>query len=61
MRTSTTQRVVHLLLPVLDDVGVEGWMDRPRHQYGYRTPRQLLAQGRDVDVLRLALALLRSA
>ena len=60
MRTSTTQRVVALLLPVLDDVGVEGWMNRPRHQYDDRTPRQLLAQGRDVDVLTLALALLRS-
>lgn len=60
MSTSTTQRVVALLLPVLDDIGVEGWMNRPRRQYGDRTPRQLLAQGRDVEVLRLAMALVGS-
>lgn len=59
MATSTSQRVVAMLLPVLDDVGVEGWMDRPRGQFDHRTPRQLLAEGRDVDVLALALRLLR--
>lgn len=61
MSRSTAQRVVALLLPVLDDVGVDGWMNRPRHQFGDQTPRQLLAEGRDVDVLRLALALVRDA
>jgi hypothetical protein len=61
MSTQTIHRVVALLLPVLDDVGVEGWLDRPRQQLGDRTPRQLLDQGEDADVLALALALRRSA
>jgi hypothetical protein len=61
MSTSTAQRVVAMLLPVLDDVGVEGWLDRPRQQFDHRTPRQLLADGRDVDVLTLAMRLLREA
>lgn len=49
--------VVALLLPVLDDLGVEGWLNRPRHQLGDRTPRQLLDEGHDAAVLALALAL----
>ena len=60
MSTDTTRRVVALLLPVLDDAGVAGWLDRPRHQFGDRTPRQLLDQGQDTDVLVMALSLRRN-
>ena len=61
MSTDTSHRVVALLLPVLDDVGVEGWLNRPRRQLGDLTPRQLLDQGHDAEVLALALALRRDA
>jgi hypothetical protein len=61
MSTDTRHRVVTLLLPVLDDVGVEGWLNRRRRQLGDRTPQQLLDQGQDAVVLALALALRRDA
>ncbi len=61
MSTDTTRRVVELLLPVLDDCGVSGWLARPRHQLGDRTPQELLDEGEDDTVLALALALRRSA
>ena len=61
MTTSTTRRVVELLLPVLDDHGVEGWLKRPRHQLGDRSPQELLALGEDDTVLAMALALHRGA
>jgi len=57
MSTDTTRRVVALMQPVLDDVGAEGWLDRPRRQLGDLTPRQLLDLGQDTDVPALALAL----
>lgn len=61
MNTESTRRVVELLLPVLDDDGVRGWLDRPRHQLGDRTPQELLDEGDDHTVLALALALRRTA
>jgi uncharacterized protein (DUF2384 family) len=61
MSTDTTRRVVELLLPVLDDDGVQGWLRRPRHQLGDRSPQELLDEGQDDAVLALALALRRSA
>jgi len=61
MSSDTTRRVVELLLPVLDDDGVQGWLNRPRHQLGDRTPKQLLAEGQDDTVLAMALALRHSA
>ncbi len=61
MHRDTAHYVVELLLPVLDDVGVEGWLRRPRPQLGYRTPQQLLAAGDDDAVIALALDLLRTA
>ena len=57
MSSDTTRRVVELLLPVLDDDGVRGWLNRPRHQLGDRSPQQLLADGQDDTVLAMALAL----
>lgn len=61
MSTESTRRVVELLLPVLDDDGVQGWLRRPRHQLGDRSPQELLDEGEDRTVLALALALRRSA
>lgn len=61
MHRDTTRYVVALLLPVLDDRGVEGWLHRPRPQYGDRTPLQLLDEGDDDAVVALALDLVRTA
>ncbi|MFC6237582.1 hypothetical protein [Longivirga aurantiaca] len=62
MSTDTTQRVEEILRPVLGDQGVVGWLNRPRHQLGNRTPRQLLVDGDDDDrVLEMALRLSRTA
>lgn len=61
MSSESTRRVVELLLPVLDDDGVRGWLERPRHQLGDRTPQELLDEGDDDAVLALALALRRTA
>ncbi len=61
MSSESTRRVVELLLPVLDDAGVRAWLERPRHQLGDRTPRELLDEGDDDAVLALALALRRTA
>ena len=61
MSTETTRRVVELLLPVLDDRGVAGWLNRPRHQLGDRSPQELLDEGEDDTVLAMALALRHSA
>jgi hypothetical protein len=61
MCRDTTRYVVELLLPVLDDVGVEGWLRRPRPQFGDRTPQQLLAAGADDAVISMALDLVRTA
>jgi uncharacterized protein (DUF2384 family) len=61
MSTDTTRRVVELLLPVLDDHGVEGWLHRPRHQLGDRSPQELLDDGEEDTVLAMALALRRTA
>jgi uncharacterized protein (DUF2384 family) len=33
-----------------DEQNVEAWLDKPIHEYGNRTPRELVAQGRG-DVL----------
>ena len=43
------------------DDGVEGWLKRPRHQLGDRSPQELLDDGEDDTVLAMALALRRSA
>ena len=61
MSTDTTHRVVALLLPVLDDHGVQGWLTRPRHRLGDRSPQELLDEGEDDAVLAMALALRRGA
>lgn len=61
MSSESTRRVVALLLPVLDDHGVRGWLERPRHQLGDRTPQELLDEGDDATVLAMALALRRTA
>ena len=57
MCRDTTRFVMELLLPVLDDRGLEGWLRRPRAQYGDLTPQQLLEAGDDEAVLALAMAL----
>ena len=61
MSTDTTQRVEEILRPVLGDQGVQGWLSRPRHQLGGRTPSDLLVEGQDDAVLEMALHLVRSA
>lgn len=61
MSTESTRRVVELLLPVLDDRGVAGWLERPRGRLGGRTPQELLDDGDDDTVLAMALALRASA
>jgi hypothetical protein len=61
MLTDTTQRVEEILRPILGDQGVVGWLNRPRHQLGNRTPQQLLVDGDDDRVLELALRLSRTA
>ncbi len=61
MSTDTAQRVEEILRPVLGDQGVIGWLNRPRHQLGNRTPRQLLVDGDDDRVLEMALRLSRTA
>jgi hypothetical protein len=61
MATDAMGRVVELLLPVLDDDGVAGWLNRPRGELGDRSPQQLLAAGDDDVVLAMAIALRLSA
>lgn len=61
MHRDTTRYLTQLLLPVLDDVGVEGWLHRPRGQYGDLTPLELLESGDDDLVVALALELVRTA
>ncbi|MFN8169014.1 MAG: antitoxin Xre/MbcA/ParS toxin-binding domain-containing protein [Candidatus Nanopelagicales bacterium] len=60
MHRDTERYVVALLLPVLDDRGVEGWLHRPRHQLGDRTPLELLAAGDEDVVIALALDLVHT-
>ena len=50
-----------LLLPVLDDRGVQGRLQRPRAQFGALTPQQLLEAGDDDAVISLAMDLVRTA
>ena len=61
MSTGTIQRVEEILRPVLGDQGVQGWLSRPRHQLGGRTPSDLLVDGEDDTVLEMAIRLARSA
>lgn len=61
MSIDTASRVEEILRPVLGDQGVVGWLNRPRHQLGDRTPRQLLVEGEDTTVLEMALHLSRTA
>lgn len=61
MATDAMGRVVELLLPVLDDDGVAGWLARRRSELGDRSPQELLAAGDDDVVLAMAIALRLSA
>ncbi|MGD9955502.1 MAG: hypothetical protein AB7O74_15995 [Candidatus Nanopelagicales bacterium] len=57
MSTDTAQQVEQILRPVLGDQGVQGWLSRPRHQLGGRTPHDLLVEGEDDVVLEMAIHL----
>jgi len=61
MCRDATRFVRELLLPVLDDQGVQGWLNRPRARYDQLTPQQMLDAGDEDAVVGLALDLVRTA
>jgi hypothetical protein len=61
VQRDTAHYLTQLLLPVLDDRGVEGWLHRPRPQYGDLTPLQMIDAGEDDLAVSLALDLVRTA
>jgi hypothetical protein len=62
---ASEQRIEHqidgILRRVLDDPGIAGWWDRPRHALTGRTPRQTVEDGDGERVIELALHLARTA